>query len=83
MIWPPVLTGILFRYDGMTAVKLCDDCSCRQRSSVLIRPRSSPGSTAATLADISEAYGRPGINLGEALIRAWALIRGNTAYCLW
>ena len=23
----------LFRYDGMTAVKLCDDCSCRQRCS--------------------------------------------------
>ena len=52
-------------------------------SDVLIRPRSSPGSTAATSADISAAHERPGIHLGKALIRAWALIRGNTAYCLW
>ena len=53
----------------MSAVKLCDGASCRRRMFSFVR-QVAQAVTAATSTDIWAAYERPGINLGEALIRA-------------
>ena len=53
----------------MSAVKLCDGSSCRRRMFSFVR-QVAQAVMAATSTDIWAAYERPGINLGEALIRA-------------
>ena len=54
---------------GMPAVKLCDGSGCRRRMFSFVR-EVTQAVPAATSTDIWAAYERPGINLGEALIRA-------------
>ena len=94
MTWPPVLPGILFRYENrsgrqhwssqslppsakVTRVQLRRHAGGKalrwlwlSAAHVLIRPRSSPGSTCGYVDRYLGAYERPGINLGESLIRA-------------